>query len=48
MSTQSDSSKMVPEKLHEAMECLVPIAVAEAVAGANASACPIIMMPPPY
>jgi uroporphyrinogen-III decarboxylase len=34
-----------PEKLHEAMERLVPIAVAEAVAGANASACPIIMMP---
>ena len=34
-----------PDKLHEAMERLVHIAVDEAVAGANASDCPIVMMP---
>jgi uroporphyrinogen-III decarboxylase len=34
-----------PDKLHEAMERLVPIAIDEAVAGANASDCPIVMMP---
>jgi uroporphyrinogen-III decarboxylase len=34
-----------PDKLHEAMERLVPIAIDEAVAGANNSGCPIVMMP---
>jgi uroporphyrinogen-III decarboxylase len=34
-----------PDKLKEAMERLVPIAIDEAVAGANASGCPIIVMP---
>ncbi len=34
-----------PEKLHEAMERLVPIAIDEAVNGANTSGCPIVMMP---
>jgi uroporphyrinogen-III decarboxylase len=34
-----------PDKLHEAMERLVPIAVDEAVAGANTSGCPVIIMP---
>ncbi len=34
-----------PNKLHEAMERLVPIAIDEAVAAANASGCPIIVMP---
>jgi len=34
-----------PDKLHEAMERLVPIALDEAVAGANNSGCPIVMMP---
>jgi uroporphyrinogen-III decarboxylase len=34
-----------PDKLHEAMERLVPIAIDEAVAGANTSGCPIVMMP---
>jgi uroporphyrinogen-III decarboxylase len=34
-----------PEKLQEAMERLVPIAIDEAVAGANTSGCPIVIMP---
>ncbi len=34
-----------PDKLHEAMERLVPIAIDEAMAGANASGCPIVVMP---
>ncbi len=34
-----------PDKLHEAMERLVPIAINEAVSGANASGCPVIFMP---
>jgi hypothetical protein len=34
-----------PDKLNEAMERLVPIAIDEAVAGANVSGCPIIVMP---
>ena len=34
-----------PDKLHEAMERLVPIAIDEAVAWANNSGCPIVMMP---
>jgi len=34
-----------PDKLQEAMERMVPIAIDEAVAGANASGCPIIVMP---
>jgi uroporphyrinogen-III decarboxylase len=34
-----------PAKLHEAMECLVPIAIDEAVTAANNSECPIVMMP---
>jgi len=34
-----------PDKLHEAMERLVPIALDEAVSGANTSGCPIVMMP---
>ena len=34
-----------PEKLHEAMERLVPIMIEEAVNGADASGCPIIFMP---
>jgi uroporphyrinogen-III decarboxylase len=34
-----------PDKLKEAMERLVPIAIDEAVAMANASGCPIIVMP---
>ncbi len=34
-----------PDKLHEAMERQVPIVIDEAVAGANASGCPIIIMP---
>ncbi len=34
-----------PEKIHEAMERLVPIIVKGAVRGANASLCPVIMMP---
>jgi uroporphyrinogen-III decarboxylase len=34
-----------PEKLHEAMERLVPIAIDEAVSGADSSGCPIVMMP---
>lgn len=34
-----------PEKLHEAMERLVPIAIDEAVAGADSSGCPIVVMP---
>lgn len=34
-----------PEKLHEAMERLVPIALTEAIANADASGCPIVMMP---
>jgi uroporphyrinogen-III decarboxylase len=34
-----------PDKLHEAMERMVPIAIDEAVAGANTSGCPIIVMP---
>jgi len=34
-----------PDKLHEAMERLVPIAIDEAVAGSNASGCPIVVMP---
>ena len=34
-----------PDKLHEAMERLVPITINESVASANASGCPIIFMP---
>ncbi|MCJ7606206.1 MAG: hypothetical protein MUO19_09290, partial [Dehalococcoidales bacterium] len=34
-----------PEKIHEAMERLVPIIVKGAVRGANASLCPVVMMP---
>jgi uroporphyrinogen-III decarboxylase len=34
-----------PEKLHEAMDRLVPIAINEAVSSANAAACPIIFIP---
>ncbi|MFP3975136.1 MAG: uroporphyrinogen decarboxylase family protein, partial [Dehalococcoidia bacterium] len=34
-----------PDKIHEAMERIVPIVVDEAVGMANASGCPIIMMP---
>lgn len=34
-----------PDKLHEAMQRLVPIAIEDAVAGADASGCPIVMMP---
>jgi uroporphyrinogen-III decarboxylase len=34
-----------PDKLHEAMERLVPIAINEAVGMANASGCPVIVMP---
>jgi uroporphyrinogen-III decarboxylase len=34
-----------PDKLHEAMERLAPISIDEAVAGANASGCPIVVMP---
>jgi len=34
-----------PEKIHEAMERLVPIVIEEAVNGAEGSLCPIIMMP---
>jgi hypothetical protein len=34
-----------PSKLIEAMERLVPIALKETVAGANASGCPVIFMP---
>ncbi len=34
-----------PEKLQEAMERLVPIAVDDAVATADATGCPIVMMP---
>lgn len=34
-----------PDKLHEAMEKLVPIAVDETVSSANDSGCPIIFMP---
>jgi len=34
-----------PEKLHEAMERMVPIAIDEAVTGANTSGCPIVVMP---
>ncbi len=34
-----------PEKIHEAMEKLVPITVKEAVANADASISPIVMMP---
>lgn len=34
-----------PDKLHEAMERLVPIAIDEAVAGANKSGCPVVLMP---
>ena len=34
-----------PDKLHEAMARLTPIAISEGVASANASACPIIFMP---
>ncbi len=34
-----------PDKLQEAMERLVPIALAEATANAEASGCPIVMMP---
>ena len=34
-----------PDKLHEAMERLVPIAIDEAVAGADTSGCPVVMMP---
>jgi uroporphyrinogen-III decarboxylase len=34
-----------PSKLIEAMERLVPIAIKETVAGANASGCPIVFMP---
>ena len=34
-----------PDKLHEAMARLVPIAINEAVSSANASGCPIIFMP---
>jgi len=34
-----------PDKLHEAMERMVPIAIDEAVTGANTSGCPIVVMP---
>jgi len=34
-----------PDKLHEAMERLVPISIAETVASADASGCPVIFMP---
>jgi len=34
-----------PDKLHEAMERLVPIAINETISSANASGCPIIFMP---
>jgi uroporphyrinogen-III decarboxylase len=34
-----------PDKLQKAMERIVPIAIDEAVAGANTSGCPIIVMP---
>ena len=34
-----------PDKLQEAMERMVPIAIDEAVAGANNSGCPIVVMP---
>ncbi len=34
-----------PEKLMEAMERLLPIAIDEAIAQANASGCPIVVMP---
>jgi hypothetical protein len=34
-----------PDKLHEAMERLVPIAVSDTVASANVSGCPVIFMP---
>jgi len=34
-----------PDKLHEAMERLVPIAIDETVSAANASGCPVIFMP---
>ena len=34
-----------PDKLHEAMRRLTPIAISEAVASANASGCPLIFIP---
>jgi len=34
-----------PDKLHEAMARLVPVAISEAVTSANASGCPIIFIP---
>ncbi len=34
-----------PDKLHEAMEKIVPIAINEVVSTADASACPVIFMP---
>jgi hypothetical protein len=34
-----------PDKLHEAMEMLVPLTIAETVASANASGCPVIFIP---
>jgi len=34
-----------PDKLHEAMARLVPVAISDAVSAANASGCPIIFMP---
>jgi uroporphyrinogen-III decarboxylase len=34
-----------PDKLHEAMERIVPIAINEAVSAAEASVCPVIFMP---
>jgi uroporphyrinogen-III decarboxylase len=34
-----------PDKLHEAMERIVPIAINEAVSAAEASVCPVVFMP---
>jgi hypothetical protein len=34
-----------PDKLHEAMARLVPVAISDAVSGADASGCPIIFIP---
>ncbi len=34
-----------PDKLHEAMDRLVPVAISDAVSSANASGCPIIFIP---
>jgi uroporphyrinogen-III decarboxylase len=34
-----------PDKLHEAMARLVPVAISDAVAGANASGCPVVFIP---